>query len=92
MNQRTENRIWRGLGLAAVAGLCIAATSQKAGPNPVSLTIGTYTSPRGEGKETLFMVADDRSLWFQYADARMPGKWLPMNANGAFFVSAPTEK
>jgi len=38
------------------------------------------------------MVADDRSLWFQYADARIPGKWLPINANGAFFVSAPTEK
>lgn len=92
MNQRTENRIWRGLGLAAVAGLCIAATSQKAGPKPVSLTIGTYSSQKGNERNTLFMVADDRSLWFQYADARIPGKWLPINANGEFYVSAPTEK
>lgn len=33
---------------------------------------------------TLFMVADDRSLWYQYVDAWSLGKWFPVNANGAF--------
>ena len=55
MNQRTENRIWRGLVLAAVAGLCIAATGYKAGPKPIAFEIDSA------GKYV--MLCDDGSLW-----------------------------
>jgi hypothetical protein len=38
MTEKTENRIWRGLFLAAIVGVGIAATSQTAKPKAVAMT------------------------------------------------------
>ena len=37
MTEKTENRIWRGLFLAAIVGVGIAATTQTATPKAVAM-------------------------------------------------------
>ena len=53
MTQRTENRIWRGLFLAAIVGVGIAAGTTERGP---SFVAGYDTVPS-------FYLDDEGNIW-----------------------------
>ena len=55
MTRRTENRIWRGLFLATLVGVCIAATSRTANPQAVQYL------QRDGGPDLL--LTTDGSVW-----------------------------
>ena len=56
MTEKTENRIWRGLFLAALVGVGIAATTQTASPKAVQY----FTSQNGLGG---MLLTEDGSVW-----------------------------
>ena len=53
MTQRTENRIWRGLFLAAIAGLGIAAGTAERGPSFVA----------GYDSVPAYYLDDEGNIW-----------------------------
>ena len=72
MTEKTENRIWRGLFLAVIAGVGIAATSQTASPKAVSMI-------DRDGGGGITVLLDNGSLYNMkpvYKDGRFAGtKW-----------------
>ena len=59
MTQTTENRIWRGLFLIAIAGVGLAATSGQDEPKAVALS----SVKTGTGAAFHYMLMEDGTLY-----------------------------
>ena len=78
MTRRTENRIWRGLFLAAIVGAGIAAAAKTSRPKPVVLVTnktGQLLMVTEDGSLWMHQSRTDGGLWSRRTDGKKPETW-----------------